>query len=221
MALLSCAVRFAPRWHMSFLDHHNGEVWVRERHLQLGAGGSELHSYVPLDRARTWGQLLRRWPLLGLDPVVDLALDLFYDSVAERQTRPDRAFLGATTAVDVLLGCVTSPESDRRIPRAAVLLLAGTQTDVLAAKMHSWEHARQEYLRRGIAPDPEILVGLHRFLMRGLPSMARLMALVGGYRNATAGLDVINNPPDINHPLMGDDGDRWWDYVDLDSIVGA
>jgi len=135
-------------------------------------------------------------------PSWTLALDLFYDSVAERQTRPDRAFLGATTAVDVLLGCVTSPESERRVSRAAVLLLAGAQTDALAAQMHSWEHGRREYLRRGTAPDPELLVGLHRFLMRGLPSMARLMALVGGYRNATAGLDVIKNPPDINHPLV-------------------
>ena len=219
MALLSCAVRFAPRWHMAFLDRHNGEVWVRERHLHLGAGGSERHSYVPIDRVRTWGQLLRHWSLLGLDPVVDLALDLFYDSVAERQIRPDRAFFAAVTAVDVLLGCAASPESERRIQRAAVLLLAGAKTDELAATMQSWEHARQEYLRRGISPNPELLVGLHRFLMRGLPSMARLMAMVGGYTNASAGLDVINNPPDDNHPLMADDGDRWWDYVDLDSIV--
>ena len=130
LALLCCAVRFAPRWHAAVVDEHNGSVWVRKRHIFTAGGGSPRHSYVRLDRAKTWGQLIRHWSLLGLDPVVDLALDLLCESVAERiiaggvAPKPAAAF-GATppammrSATDSQLTADTlpAPTSFAKLPR--------------------------------------------------------------------------------------------------------
>lgn len=217
LGLLSCTVRFAPRWHVIWIDRHEGDHWIRERRINHSAGGSARHSYVPLERIRTWGRLLQHWPLLGLGPVPELALHLYAESVAVRQTNSGKAFLLATVARECLLGSLSHDEDRTR--RGVALTLADNQSPALAKVMGSWNSARDSYLGRGQEPPREMLVPIHRFLMRALPSTARLMAAVGGDHSfALEWLDALG-PSSQNHPLAREGGDRWWDYVPLGSIL--
>lgn len=223
LGLVTCVVRFAPSFTQIVVERWSGDQWlpvdrVRVRGAPIGS------SFVPVDRMATWGQLVEHWPLLGLEPAVDRALDLHFDSVSLRRTHPTTSFLLSLTAIDTLMSVsVVEREQATLLARRSATLFGADDADALTRVAVRWSDAYQSLVRHGIEPDPEVLVGLHRFMMRALPTFGRLLPAVG--RNHQHSLGWIDSragaPQQLNDILNFQEDEPWWNYVSIDAIVDA
>jgi hypothetical protein len=220
LGLLTCTVRFAPGWHQIHVDRWIDGTWCEVETFTFRGREPFLPSFVPEERMHTWSRLLEHWPLLGLDPVVDRALDLHYESIELRRSRPTAAFLLALTATEALLSAslVSDAEHETAV-RRAVTLLGGEHADALGQTIGLWRDAQRLLVQRGIESEERSLLGLQRFLMRALPTMARVLLHVGrDHSHAIGWLDATSDDPARLHLRQNVD-QPWWDYLPVTAII--
>jgi hypothetical protein len=221
LAMLSCAVRMAPRWVSAVADELLEGRWKRVAWVGYGGGGQrERHANLPSERLRTWGRLLENWPAEGLDARLYLALEYYADSVADFREHPSKSLMSAAIALETLLGGDLLTQIARGLSQRGGLLVArGEEALFISRRLKTWYTARSKLVHGGRLPSQDVVVGLHRFLMRAIPSMAALMQVTGGHEEALRALDeaVFVHVSEVDS--LFEAGNRWWDFVPAAAIL--
>jgi hypothetical protein len=63
-------------------------------------------------------------------------------------------------------------------------------------------------------PSSEVVIRLQQFLMRAIPSMARLIELTGSH---AAAIQALDRAPYVRSPELEGvlEADGWWNFVDV------
>lgn len=219
-ALLACAVRMAPRWESIALDLFDGRIWRRVGVIVVGGGAQRGHSYLPISRLETWGQLIGNWPDQADTRTMTIVLDNYLDSIAERlDHQPGRSLLNGAICVEVLLGPGVRQELRYRLSQRGALLGAPPPATVDTFRaLRDFYDARSALVHNGTEPEENLVVQLHQILMRLIPSMGRLMELEGGHAAAAEALDAAAlGHRDRIAPLFVEKG--WWGHVNLEDVL--
>lgn len=180
VALLSLTVRLHPNHERVLADVWNGSYWVRIGPLASSAWGlgEGMWSYFPQTRLKTWGQLIQHWPS---EPTkqLDLALNLYLDSIRERQRQArvsgplDKAMLSAAVALEVLMGYNAPNELSKTISqRSAHLVAEGEPAFDVYRSVKKVYSVRSKLVHAGKPADAASLTLLQQFLMAALPAVA-------------------------------------------------
>jgi hypothetical protein len=220
LALLSCAIRVAPRWDTVVADAHNGQHWQRMAYFDRAHGGSPRRgSLLFADRLRTWSTLLQRWPS-NLPEQVGLALTYYVDSIGDFRYDNAKSLLSAATALETLIAGDLREAIARAISqRGAFLVARDADALALSRQIKKWYRARSELTHAGKSPALRTLVELHRYLMRAIPSMAALVSAIGSSQQARDTLDdaTFVRRPELEALFTGPD--PWWAYVPVATML--
>lgn len=215
LGLLSLCVRMAPAWPGVVYDVQGQKSWVRDAAVYAWGGFYRgKYSYLPMGRLRTWARLVEAWPHHVTD-TVDQALGYYYQSIVDRPEHPAKGLTSAAIAFESLLGRGLQQELSHRLSnRAALLVARGSEAREISSIVKRWYTIRSKLVHDAVTPDPADVVHFQQFLMRAIPSMARLIQLTGSHQNAIAALD------DAPYERSGQldslfEPDGWWNYVDV------
>lgn len=219
-AIQCCVVRATPRWPSVVLDRHDGRSWQRVEWLDLSGGNAPFVFYgawkIPEARMASWGEILAHFPALGRFPVLDLALEYFYDSVVDRKAHPHKAFMSASTAHEVLLGPREGLPIRRTLSmRGAALTVPASQSDVMQTLIGEWYVQRSKLVHEGRRPTEEEAVRHQQYLMRAIPAMAALALHHDDYDAALAALDSAANNSGESLPDGFTQSGKWWSKVNV------
>lgn len=217
LGLLSCVVRLAPRWPTVVCDIRDGNRWVRANWVPAYGGSSPLrHSAIPASRLRTWSTLLTNWPSSDLVSRVDLALGFYYQSIIDRPEEPYKALASAAISFETLLGGQIREELTHRMSqRGALLVESGQRSMEVYSRVKGWYGTRSRLVHAGVMPTDEPVIRLQQFLMRAIPSMARLCSSTGAYQSAVQALDDAAFYPHSARNALFEDDPSWWRYVNV------
>lgn len=215
LGLLSLAVRMAPLWPSVVYDRLVEGTWVRDQIAPAYGGFPPYrYSYLPLSRIETWKRLIQNWPH-HMSETIDQSLSFYYQSVVDRPESPAKSLTSAAIAFESLLGRGLTTELRHRLSqRAAMLVARGAEAKTLYGFVRGWYDIRSSLVHDAKHPDPEVPVRFDQFLMRAIPSMARLSELVGSHSKAVQVLDdaLFERAPELDR-LFDETG--WWNYVDV------
>lgn len=199
VALLSLTQRVHPNHESVLADVWNGEYWVRIGPIQFtySAWNHLTTSIFTTTRLPTWGALIEHWPA---EPTgqLDFALDLYLDSVRERQRQAlraapvDKAMLSAAVALEVLLGYHSPNELSKTIAqRCAHLVAAGDDAHDVFRVVKKLYGVRSKLVHEGKATDTRSLTLLQQLFMAVLPAVASAHPMTR-HDELTTALDLAN-----------------------------
>lgn len=215
LGLLSLAVRMAPTWPSVVYDVRQEGSWVRETWVPAWGGfyGGR-YSYLPMERLGTWGRLVEAWPH-HLTATVEQSLAYYYQSIIDRPEHPDKALTSAAIAFESLLGFGLQQELVHRLSQRAALLVAqGTEAKEIYSIVKQWYKVRSKLIHEAVSPDTVTVVRFQQYLMRAIPSMARLIELTGSHRAALTVLDDAAYDRSEHLDALFEPG-SWWNYCDV------
>jgi hypothetical protein len=215
LGLLSLCVRMAPTWPAVVYDRPGETSWVRDS-WGFGSGGfyRERYSYLPMERLRTWGRLIEAWPH-HVTATVDQSLGYYYQSIVDRPDSPARGLTSAAIAFESLLGRGLQQELSHRLSQRAALLVArGSEARKVYSVVKGWYDLRSKLVHDAVSPDAAAVVRFQQFLMRAIPSLARLIELTGSHKDALA---ILDDAPYVRSVHLDSlfEADGWWNYVDV------
>jgi len=217
LGLLSCVVRLAPTWPTAVFDEHDGTRWVR-RGWAFVRGGFETRmappSTIPWSRLESWSDLVTNWPPANVERV-ELALGFYYRSVIDRPTAPYKALASAAIAFEILLGGQLQLELSHRMSTRGALLVERDKPEEVYRLLKSWYGMRSKLVHQGERPSHEKVIRFQQFLMRAIPSMARLTQSLGSYNRAIEALDLAPFRRQEELDGLFTDEPAWWRRVDV------
>ncbi len=220
-ALLSCTQRLAPTYH-AVLDRYDADhgQWVRVVPLWGGAGARQASlSDSRLDR---WGELVAAWPVETGERIY-ISLDFFRESIIERQSGSlPKALLTLAVAFEALIGDGLDGEITYRLcQRASLLVTSGDNAVRTMARIKKLYGARSRLVHDGKTPTLETVTHLQQYMMRAIPSLARLSEACGGIKPALTVLDRAPFERDSRlDALVALGEESWWSKVDVVTIPG-
>ena len=173
-------------------------------------------SAVPYERVTAWADLVRNWPrqVPGIENI-ERSLMFFQRSVAENRAYSYRALLDASIAFELLLGGSSQRGGlTERLATRGAILVEVDDTVAVYERLRALYGLRSKLVHGGEDPEESEVVRLQQFMMRALPTMARLAELTGSYAAAVKSLDQasLKRPPVLDELFVGD---GWWDRVDV------
>ncbi|QKW20480.1 hypothetical protein HUT16_16645 [Kitasatospora sp. NA04385] len=221
ISLLCCAERVAPGF-SAVLDRYNGEHWERVKWLGMIKGAR--HSFISSSRLSAWGEICESWPSPTPDKRISVALDFFRESVYERQDRNfSNSLLLLAVAYESLLGDGLQGDLTFRLSqRGALLTSKGEPSYKVAKRLKSIYASRSRLVHNGKEPDIADITRLQQFMMRAIPSIARLSSTCSSYKGALEALDSAPffRIPEIDDLFSPEGESGWWEKVDIPAIPG-
>ncbi|ROR37807.1 hypothetical protein EDD39_5962 [Kitasatospora cineracea] len=217
--LLCCAQRSAPSV-LALLDRFTGGAWRRVCPV-AEISGSGRGVFLDEERLEAWGEIVAAWPS-GLDDRIAISLEFFRESVAERQVSLSKSLLTLAVAFESLIGQDLKAELNFRLSqRAAFLVSNGPASHRVMVRMKDLYGARSSLVHGGRKASPDAVTKLQQFMMRAIPSMARLSEVAGGFKGAN---QILDKAPFGLDPILRDvvspKGEAWWARVDVCKIPG-
>ncbi len=218
-ALMACTLREPPAFAGVAFDKQNGDVWRRVGTVAMFGGSIARNTRLRFDRLVTWARLRENWPKDCGDDLL-LALDFYYDSIVDaRNGNYGKALVGAVIAFEIMLiGDLQNELRHRMSQRGALLVAFDDDARRVYNSLSESYKIRSKLFHRGREPQEQAVIWLQQYLMRAIPSMAKLATLVGSHDNAIRVLDdaAFHKAPELHRVLQSD---KWWSFVDVPSIT--